>query len=57
MGFLSRLFGRDNPQIPVDLGRNDPCWCGSGKKYKHCHLVRDEAKKRRVMEAACKVRT
>lgn len=19
------------------LGRNDPCWCGSGKKYKHCH--------------------
>ncbi len=20
-----------------DLGRNDPCWCGSGKKYKRCH--------------------
>lgn len=19
------------------IGRNDPCWCGSGKKYKHCH--------------------
>ncbi len=19
------------------LGRNDPCWCGSGKKYKQCH--------------------
>lgn len=19
------------------LGRNDPCWCGSGKKYKKCH--------------------
>jgi preprotein translocase subunit SecA len=18
-------------------GRNDPCWCGSGKKFKHCH--------------------
>lgn len=18
-------------------GRNEPCWCGSGKKYKHCH--------------------
>jgi len=18
-------------------GRNDPCWCGSGKKYKRCH--------------------
>ncbi len=22
-------------------GRNDPCWCGSGKKYKHCHLRSD----------------
>ena len=20
-----------------DLGRNDPCWCGSGRKYKVCH--------------------
>lgn len=19
------------------MGRNDPCWCGSGKKYKQCH--------------------
>lgn len=19
------------------LGRNDPCWCGSGRKYKQCH--------------------
>ena len=24
-------------------GRNDPCPCGSGKKYKHCHLALDEA--------------
>jgi preprotein translocase subunit SecA len=22
-------------------GRNDPCWCGSGKKYKHCHMRLD----------------
>ena len=22
-------------------GRNDPCWCGSGKKYKRCHYRRD----------------
>lgn len=21
-----------------DIGRNDPCWCGSGKKHKRCHL-------------------
>ncbi len=24
------------------LGRNDPCWCGSGKKYKNCHEHFDE---------------
>lgn len=28
-------------QAPVrneqKLGRNEPCWCGSGKKFKHCH--------------------
>jgi preprotein translocase subunit SecA len=23
-------------------GRNDPCWCGSGKKYKHCHYQQDK---------------
>jgi preprotein translocase subunit SecA len=23
------------------IGRNDPCWCGSGKKYKHCHYRQD----------------
>jgi len=21
----------------IKIGRNDPCWCGSGKKYKACH--------------------
>ncbi len=26
-------FRRDTPK----LGRNDPCHCGSGKKYKKCH--------------------
>ncbi len=25
------------------VGRNDPCPCGSGKKYKKCHLASDEA--------------
>ena len=28
--------GMDTP------GRNDECWCGSGKKYKKCHLANDE---------------
>ncbi len=25
------------------LGRNDPCWCGSGKKYKRCHGANQES--------------
>ena len=25
-----------------ELGRNDPCWCGSGRKYKQCHAGFDE---------------
>ena len=28
------------------LGRNDPCHCGSGKKYKKCHLFADESDSR-----------
>ena len=24
------------------VGRNDPCYCGSGKKYKKCHMLIDE---------------
>ena len=31
-------FVRERPKI----GRNDPCWCGSGKKYKKCHLKLEE---------------
>ena len=26
-----------SPAGAAKLGRNDPCWCGSGKKYKRCH--------------------
>jgi preprotein translocase subunit SecA len=35
-----------------DLGRNDPCWCGSNKKYKHCHMRRDEQARRARAAAA-----
>lgn len=27
----------------MSIGRNEPCWCGSGKKYKKCHLDSDAA--------------
>lgn len=26
----------------MKIGRNDSCWCGSGKKYKQCHMGFDE---------------
>ncbi|KXL52062.1 methionine aminopeptidase [Anaerotignum neopropionicum] len=26
----------------MKLGRNDPCWCNSGKKYKQCHAEMDD---------------
>lgn len=26
----------------MKIGRNEPCWCGSGIKYKKCHLKREE---------------
>ena len=26
----------------IKIGRNDPCWCGSGQKYKKCHFEFDE---------------
>jgi hypothetical protein len=45
---LERLEARADaspPAAPVRthdrLSRNDPCWCGSGKKYKRCHLDAD----------------
>ena len=28
-------------ELPVP-GRNDPCWCGSGRTYKKCHYAFDE---------------
>lgn len=46
------LLDPPTPPQPVvlgaKLGRNDPCWCGSGKKYKKCHLAQDEKEKVRL---------
>jgi uncharacterized protein YecA (UPF0149 family) len=43
MGFLQTITGIFAGKRPkaVDLQRNDPCWCGSGKKYKKCHYEED----------------
>src|SRR5574337_908214 len=39
---LMHLLERNRPQSRNDLGRNDPCWCGSGRKYKKCHLGHEQ---------------
>jgi hypothetical protein len=36
----------------TDLGRNDPCHCGSGKKYKASHLEKDDAAARKARATA-----
>ena len=61
MGLFEKITGlfssssRDEAGVskPAVLpGRNDLCWCGSGRKYKHCHLDKDKPKARPA--AACK---
>lgn len=36
----------------MKIGRNDPCHCGSGQKYKKCHLPKDDAAKSAELAAA-----
>ena len=43
-GLKRLVYGPEEQAIPV-LGRNDRCWCGSGKKYKSCHLAADDRKR------------
>ena len=35
---LMELLTRYRTEPRRDIGRNEPCWCGSGRKYKKCHL-------------------
>ncbi|MGH2942635.1 MAG: SEC-C metal-binding domain-containing protein, partial [Solirubrobacteraceae bacterium] len=45
-GVAEEYYDDEEPPPPVEqrvlaeeeqIGRNDPCWCGSGKKFKRCH--------------------
>ncbi len=39
------------PLTPQEtMGRNDPCWCRSGRKWKHCHRDRDKQHRRNINE-------
>lgn len=48
MSFFERFFAKKEPlsegPVPPDIlpQRNDLCWCGSGLKYKKCHLEKDQ---------------
>jgi TolA-binding protein len=37
--------------MPTKTGRNDPCPCGSGQKYKRCCLEKDQATASKVLAA------
>ena len=39
---LVALLEHFRPAPRPGLGRNDRCWCGSGRKYKVCHLHREQ---------------
>jgi len=50
-------ISQDDEELPPEplvlgprVGRNDPCPCGSGKKYKKCCLAKDEAARRKQRE-------
>ena len=54
MGLLDRLFNRHPPKSAMNLSRNAPCWCGSGKKYKKCHYEPDQKYFSNLVAKTCK---
>ena len=55
MSFLDKVFHRHPPEWASELGRNELCWCGSGKKYKRCHYEPDkEYFAARTLKGACR---
>ena len=48
---IKKLFVNGAKRPSYQLSRNDECWCGSGRKYKRCHLEKDRAKDRLKADA------
>jgi SEC-C motif len=48
---LSRLAAFLAPKPVPELGRNEPCHCGSGRKYKRCCLAKDAERLRAERDA------
>jgi uncharacterized protein YecA (UPF0149 family) len=57
MGLFDRvlnLFKAKEEIRPATLpGRNEPCWCGSGRKYKKCHQSKDREEAAKACAINC----
>ncbi len=56
MYYTSGMNASDYSERLKTTGRNDSCPCGSGKKYKKCHLAEDEAAKHQELGKAAEDR-
>lgn len=53
-GTIAKAFGIETNAVPGTVpGRNDPCWCGSGDKYKRCHLGSDQRRLQSKKTTCC----
>lgn len=43
------VTNRQMRRHPPKIGRNDPCGCGSGKKFKHCCWIGENPEEERVI--------
>jgi uncharacterized protein YecA (UPF0149 family) len=57
MKLFERFSSKKPPKTALTLGRNEPCWCGSGKKYKKCHYESDREKFSKWFAATCTTST
>jgi len=52
-GIANMFSSKEEQDQGKNPGRNELCWCGSGKKYKKCHLMEDERKAKRNYGLNC----
>jgi hypothetical protein len=50
---ITRFFMGEEETRITRPGRNEPCRCGSGRKYKKCHLPEDENKSGKLNSIHC----
>ena len=48
------MYTEATNEVDMKVGRNEPCPCGSGKKYKHCHYDSDLEERQASAAAALK---